>query len=1135
MKPVWNNKGGRIMRKLRRYAAVLLTVAALEGTGGRIAAQTTLGSVNGVITDATGAAIPNAKVVLQDLNSGAQREVSTSVSGTYIIPSVYPGRYSLKVTATGFKTQVIASFELRVDENITQNMKMEIGELSQITTVTAEPPPLDATDATIGTTIQNKEINQIPLNGRHFTQLILLTPGAAPVETGQQSVFTISEGAGGISPSVNGMRAQMNNFTLDGVDNNMRFTNSYATSPPPDAIQEFKVESHQSDAAASLAAGANINLITRSGTNDLHGSAWEFLRNADLAANNFFTNYYGGQTLPYKQNQYGFYLGGPVYIPKVMNGRKSKTYFSTYWEGFKYRRTSDTSAEVPTQAERNGDFSALLGNQIGKDVSGNAIYTHELYDPLTTTPCSLCASGYSRQPFPNNIIPASRIQAVALAYLKYFYPLPNRSTIPNLILAQSTQQDSDQFGVRIDHDISDNQRMFERVSLYHMQQLSPGSLPNDALQQINAGANVALQYTNSFTPTFLLNVLAGYNRAAIPYRNQPLSSDFRNAVGANFAQQISTGYIPATLALDDGQFSSPSFFDFELANPDYSYQFNFDFQKVHGNHELSFGFRLMHWRHEVGYQGSSGLDFVPQTTGLPGYTATGESLASFMIGLPTASFYGFANPLQTYSNIYIGYFGDTWKIRRNLTLNVGLQYVYAPPPVAAGNRISLFDYAKALTNPDATDFSFAYLWAGTNPITGQSPNVTRRSILKPDKTDWAPRFGISYSPFRNTVIRSGFGMFYDFNTNLVQNSIRVAFNNWPYSLGQQVSGQNITELGPYQPYISLTNPFVKATPTPPAPRNTLDINNRDPYVMEWNFGVQQALPGSLVLETDYLGAASRRSVLNVVENIAPAGVLPANPRRPLPNSGSFIDTLNQGNASYNALQVSLQRRFAMGLTFRNSYTWSKSLDYESDPNAAGIEYAYNWRQSWGPSDFDIRHMDVLSGVWDLPFGEGRRYGGSWNGFTNQVLGGWEMSGILNLRTGIPYSILSGQDSANTGTFLPGLEKANILGNPTPPGFQQNQGHWFDTLAFAVPPFGTLGTSSRNFLHGPGYEDVDVALSKTFLFLGEGRGLEFRAEFFNLLNHTSFGNPDNTVISPTFGEILSAYPSRDIQFGLKLHW
>ncbi|MGH9628556.1 MAG: carboxypeptidase regulatory-like domain-containing protein, partial [Bryobacteraceae bacterium] len=761
-------------------AAVALTILALSPSFPALA-QTNFGQINGSVYDPTGNLISGAKIVIRNLSAEGSREAVSTNDGSFVIPTVPPALYSLSATAPGFQTYVIPEFRLQVNEARTFEVRMQLGQVAETVEVTAQAVAVNQTDATIGTVIQQQEIVEIPLNGRNFAQLILLAPGASPAAVGQQETFGIT---GGYSPAVNGMRHMMNNFTLDGVENNMRFTNSFGTPPPPDALEEFKVSSHQSDAAASLAAGANINLVTRSGTNEFHGSLWNFLRNDKLSANGFFNNLFGRGKLPFRQNQFGLFLGGPVWIPKLIDGRKTGTYISGYYEGTRFRRSSTTLATVPSDAVRRGDFSELLGERLGTDCLGRTARSGQIYDPFSTRAAENCPQGIVRDPFPNNQVP--RIHPVAQAWLQYIYPPANTAGTPNLLLAQSTRQDSDQWGIRVDQNISERQRLFGRVSLYDFTRRSPTPLPANFSLNKNTGGNVAINYNFIFSPTLLYEFTGGYNRATIPFGNEPLGEDFRNAVGEDFSPEVPLGFLPSSQVLTGSRYNFASFVSYDLANPDDAFQFNNSIKKVAGKHSLSAGFNILHWRHFVGVQGTSNLQYSPLSTSLPGVTGTGESLASFYLGLPTQTNFGFGLPKKTYGNVYVAYIGDTWKIMPKLSVTLGLQYVYASPP--RGNQVSAMDVDLARTQPLATDFTFAYIWAETNPITGAPPNASP-GLLEPDRNNFAPRIALAYTPFANTSIRTGFGLFYDYNTNLIQNNNARGFS-YPFAVSRSVTGQN---------------------------------------------------------------------------------------------------------------------------------------------------------------------------------------------------------------------------------------------------------------------------------------------------------------------------------------------------------
>lgn len=1095
--------------------------------------QSVLAALNGTVHDQSGAVVPNAAITIENTGTSAKRDVTTNGAGIYEITNLLPGDYSLTIAAPGLREYSVPRLHLEISQRLTVNATLSIAALSQQVEVSSAPPPLNKSDATLGTVIQQQEIVQLPLNGRNFTQLALLAPGAAPHQVGQQGAFTIELGSGGINPSVNGMRSTMNNYTLDGVDNNMRFNSSYSVTPPPDAIFEFKVQTQETDARTALSAGANINVATRSGTKSLHGSAWEFLRNDKLAANGYFNNFYGSPKLPYKQNQYGYALGGPVYFPKLVDGRKSHTYFFNYWEGFRSRRSSTITAQVPTAAMRTGDLSSILGAVIGTDELGRPVRANEIYDPATIRPCSLCASGFIRDPYPNNVIPTSALDAIALGYLQQIYPLPNRSSAPNFETTGRTTQDSDQFGARIDQTISDKITVFGRVSWYDTNQASPlTGLPSNQLVQTNSGVNIVGHYTQVLSPTTLLELEYGYNRASIPYRSLPLGQAYAQAVGPKLAFPVTGGFLPTTQTFAGDPYTAASWFNYDLARPDESQQIHGDVQKTIGSHQLGAGVHHFHWDHNVGKQGVATVGYVNLTTNQPDFSKTGDALASFLVGLPSNSRTAFLNPVEFVGDVTTFYGQDFWKVTPNLTVNLGLQLVFDQRGVATDNQASVFDYAKAKTQPNATDFTFAYLWAGKNPVTGQGPNAPR-TIIDPHKLNFSPRIGIAYSPVSSTVIRAGFGTYYDYGANLFFLGIRNAFGAYPYQSSSNITGQNTLGLGPSVPPITLENPFSNPAGAAPVPRGTLGLHDNDPYALMYSLGIEQSFGPNLVFTLGYVGSAGRNLVISGQVNLAPPGPGAINPRRPLPNASTFIMVNNQGYSSYNALQSKIEKHASHGLLFRNSFTWSKSIDQESDPGGlANISYyEHDRRYSRGPSDYDIPIMDVISTIYDLPVGKGRTFGTSLSGPLQQIVGGWQLAGLVRLYSGNRFFVLTGSDSANMGDIL-GLGRPNVVHSPVT-GFHQSRAAWFDTSAFQVPS-NALGNESRNFLRGPAGQYFDLSGSKTFL-IKEPLRLEFRADAFNVLNHTVFGLPSATTSSSTFGQILSASSARDIQFSLKLLW
>ena len=724
-----------------------------------------------------------------------------------------------------------------------------------------------------------------------------------------------------------------------------------------------------------------------------------------------------------------------------------------------------------------------------------------------------------------------------------YYPNPTRETSPNLVTAQTYTRIADQYGGRVDHALSDNDQIYGRFSQYNWVNNTPTGIPNNPYHAQNHGTNVTAHYTRTFSPTLIMDLLAAYNRSGIPIFFPGIGGSvgdaFDQAVGPDFYSEFTaSGHMPNGIGLQGSIFTAPfSGYSYELANPDYTYQFHADFKKVSGNHQLAFGARYTRQVHISGEQGAQSQTFIAATTGLPGYATTGESFASFLTGYQWRSYSAIWPYFKDWGPIVNFYIGDTWKVTPNLTVNLGLQYAYASPPIVeqggVKDAISLLDWDRAITQPDATDFTYAYLWCSTNPVNGEPPNCDRRSIIAPDRRNWAPRIGLVYSPRKNTVLRTGFGMFFDFNSNIEQDSIRVSAAVWPYGKSVNWDSQNTDFLGPLDPILSLSDPWPAVSTLPPAGSNqSISRSNETPYAMEWNFGMEQLLPSDIKLSVDYVGSVSRRMSDLLFQNMAVLGSGSVASRRPVHNLSTFSWQANDANSNYTSLQMKLERAFSGGLTLMNSFTWSKTLGITGA--YGGLQppsLVWNRRLSYGPVDFNVPLMNVTSWVYQLPFGRGKKFGSNMSSVPNQILGGWETSGIINIRSGLGYSVFAGSDVANLGLNTGQL--AQVV-SPQSSSFNQTRAEWFDTSAFELPAAGTLGNSAPNSLVGPSFQSVDFALMKNF-GITEGLKLQFRSEFFNLFNHTNFGNPSSTITSPTFGQITGANSAREIQFGLKLLW
>jgi hypothetical protein len=1097
-----------------RLARVSVCMSAFLLLSYDLRAQTVSGAINGTVTDATGSVIPGFVVEAVNQDTGLKRSASGSEIGTFNLPLLPPGLYTVSITKEGFTGQVRKDLELLVNQNVTLDTMLTPSSVQQTVEVTSQAPSLDTSSATLGKVIEREEIVGLPLNGRKFTQLVLLTPGAAPRQGGQQNSFTVREGAGGISPSVNGQRGQQNNFTMDGVLNNALFTNIWAISPPPDAIQEFNVQSHTVDGQFSISSGANVNILTRSGTNQFHGALWEFLRNEKFDARNFFDP----ALLPYRQNQYGVAVGGPVVLPRY-NGRARNTWVSGYWEGFRSRRSTSRFASVPTQAMRNGDFSAFLGPAIATDTLGRSVARGQIYDPSTTRPDPARPGLFLRDPFAGNIIPTSRLSNSALLTLSKYYPLPNLAVgptvFPNLLAARPTAIDSDQYGIRLDHRFSNNDTLFGRFNYANPTQTSPEALPTYSQSLKNKARSIAVGYTHLLGPSTLFSLHYGYVYTDFGQFDEPAGQAFLQATKFDRLAPVRNG-IPIANQLSVSQdMTGVSQFAIPLG-PNRGHQISPDLSVVRGKHTIGIGGMYYHIHSfDDGWGVSS--SFARDATAIDSsVTQTGLGAASFMLGLPDSLGGFLGDTSANFTTHWIGaYVQDKWQVSTKLTVTYGLRYDFVAPMHWKNDKVSALDVDTG-----------AFLIPVAYPPLFPFPNV-RKTLFDPRYNGFQPRFGLAWRAQEKTVIRAAFTKFDDHNNTLVQISQdpRIA---WPWGYGISVSAANR----------GVPNVFLDNLPTaasffdPLQPRVAFAANprNKIPYVLQYNFGIQQQITPSLSAEIDYVGSVGRHLFIQPVANAARVpGPGPISLRQPYPQyGGTFSNSTNIGNSSYNALQAKFEKRMSYGVTFLGSYTYSKSLDIQSSGQAGGIVTIYDLRREWGPSDYDFTHIFVFSGLYQLPFGRGKAYLGSSGRFTDALIGGWNIGGITSWVSGPPFSISAGGDLANVGV---NNQRAQVTGNPLT-GFSQSINEWFNIAAFRTPDQFTYGNAGRNNIRGPAAKQYDFVAFKEFT-LWEKTKLEFRGEFFNLPNHARFGVPNNNVQSSAFGKITSSGEPRDIQLALKL--
>lgn len=1064
-----------------------------------VSAQTTA-TIVGDITDSGGAAAPNVTITVINEGTKIERKVQTNESGQYRITPLNPGTYTIQVEAVGFKREVRSGVVLEVGTVLEVDFNLQIGQVTETISITGVTPSLQTEDASVGNVVNSQELKQLPVNQRNYTRLILLMPGTSSV-TRSQSQGTAQSGTALFS--VNGGRPQDNNYTLDGVDSNMQMMNSPGISPPMDAIQEFKVATNTgSEFGRSM--GANISMVMKSGTRDLHGTVYEYLRNDKFDANEFFANRSGLGKTPFRLNQYGVTLGGPVMLPKANLRDKMFWFFS--WEGFRRRRGNTLVASVPPAAFRNGDFSSLLTQTTPVFIK----------DPLKTGTCN--ASDRTAC-FTNNIIPTARINPAIPKALEAVVPLPNRTGVTqNLVSNRSQANDRDLYNVRWDYNLNPSNSFNFRYSRQNADLRNPQANPAFTTVSQFDVTNYGANWVHVFSPTTTLEVGYGFNHpdGGGGITDKPITrADFLSRTGLKMFQTEVFG--DPLVNIGFGAYATGGG-GAELIG-DRIWQGRGNLTMVRGKHSLRMGGQY-HYRKfytNTGNPMDGNAAFDGGITGFP--------MADALLGYPSEIRRGQGNTLTDgIGHFLLGYVSNDWRVSQNLTVNAGLMYQLATRPYDSTDRLG-----NLWVHPDANGKIIGELmWATTNPeidpVTGRRNEPARtfgfgRSLIQNDYNDVAPRLGLAYKLGSKTVIRAGFGMFY--NSTFVQ-ELQDLRKFWPFTI-QQVFSPNrgvldlsITDAGPS---------FSNTAAIGGWPQNP---ENRSPYSMQWNLFVQRELMDDLTMEIGYVGSGSRKQIgYSPFNNAITPGPGAIDPRRLLPNFSDLDGGSNQYNGSYNSLQASLIKRFSSGSMFNMNYTWQKSLDGQSSLAEVKVQNPFDRRQDYSRSSWDINHVFNFSYVYELPFGKSRKFGASWNNAANLLLGGWALQGITRLESGPPFNVTSGRDIANTGRSS---QRPNLVGDPN--AGPKTPDEWFNTKAFALPAQYTFGTAGAFITNADGIISIDMGLAKEFR-ITENHALEFKTEFFNVPNTVNFGDPVGAMNNANFGRITTQRtPPRQIQFNLR---
>lgn len=1140
-------------KTLFRYWIALTIVGSFS-----VFAQRDTATLVGTVLDSSGASIPGAQVVATSVDTNFAYNATSDAGGEWIITPVRIGSYRVTVTAKGFKTAVAGPLALDVQQRQRVNVTLQPGALTESVEVKDIAPLLETDSSDRGQVVSGDVLAGLPLNGRNPVQLVQLTAGVSISEPGSRNEKTFGFTA-------NGARSFENNFLLDGMDNNSNLPDmlngaNYVVMPSVDALQEFKVQTNNYNAEFGRAQGAVVNATTKSGTNELHGVAYEFLRNDVLDARNFFD----ANRPPYKQNQFGAALGGPIIRNKLFA-------FGDY-EGLRLRQAQTLTSQVPTLAQRGGDFSSnlKLAQPIGVlDCNGRMTYSGEIFD---TRLAQKTTTGYCGVPFgydasgmvPSNIIPGSRVDPLGAKLINLF-PTPNVvGSGYNYLSNPVLNQDRNQGDARVDQMISASDTAFYRVSAAQQPSLIPGPFGGVADgggfftgdEQINSYSAV-ISETHIFHPTRINEFRVGYNRLNAHRFQLQSNEDVSGQMGfpgVPYAPGTNNGGLPQITFNNASTIGSPTYLpSIEKQN---TYLLTDTATLILGSHTLKFGgeFRPEEFTFFQPQTSRGALAFGTQFTDNAGDPGTGgNGLASLLAGQPTSGSITNLYNMDYLRRTYSGFVQDDWRINRKLTLNLGLRYEFFGTVKERFNAQANFNIDTGkLDIPKSSSASLA-AYPYLSSILPVNHNASD-GLMTPDYNNFAPRVGLAYQITNKLVWRSSAGMFYNFD----ESGPMSHAGNPPFTLAQNFTTScslpsanptttncSINGLAYLQsgfPATSLSNPnkpILTAT----------DPNIVTPNVWQWHGTLQYEASANNSFEVAYVGSKGTNLYIHPNANQAAPTAdasAPTGPRRPF----SFVDVkmgayLTAGNSEYDALQTTFQRRFSGGLTVLVNYTYSHALGNASDAGMGSQNNnGFRWQRypNWehGNLNFDVRNRFVANYIWEVPVGRDKRFGRNMPSGLNGVVGGWQLSGVTTISSGTWYTVTdSNANFANSD----GQQRPDLVAGQNPNGTPCVSGTFFNTCAFANPVRGSTGNVGQNTVRAPGVQNWDLSALKQIRFT-EQRRLEFRAEFFNIANHANFlpappgpQSSNNTTVfgSSIFGLLTYARTPRQIQFGVKYHF
>jgi hypothetical protein len=1139
---------------LNSCLAGLLFILALLSSSVSIA-QLSTASISGVVRDPSGAVVSNATVVLLAVTTSVENTSVSNGAGAYTFLNITPGRYTLKASATGFNSAEVPEFTLTVSQVATVDFSLKVGTQNTVVTVQGAEPELQTSSANLGTVIATRQVNDLPLNGRNFTQLLSLTPGVAPVSVGQNASGNIlgtpvAVGSSFVFPAINGQTNRSNFFLTDSLNNYGEYFSTYAVPPIIDAIQEFEIVSHADNAEFGSVLGGVVNVVTKSGTNDFHGSAWEYARNTVFDARSYFLPTTVAKT-PYSQNQFGGSVGGPVRIPKLYNG-KNKTFFFVAYQGFRYSQTSDTLLKVPTAQQLAGDESS---------------WPTQIYNPLSTRPDPANPGRYIRDPFPGNQIPSTLIDPRMVALANALFPPAGRaldSAGDNVINTNPLTQTQNEWNVRVDQKIGENDSVFFRYSAINSVEGEPGGLPT-----INATISIPARnwggsYVHVFSPS--LNLQAQVARTtAQEFENVAWTPPIAPIISQVGFSSSFVGQYAAATSTGGNLLPGPGITGYASGNSEVlnvpkatsSIQYGGVLAKTLGDHLLKIGGGYISMGQAVtegvllvGFAGEQTADTNPMDT-----VNSGDPVASYLLNVPNNAERVSSDEAERPGGVMSLFVQDTWRTTNKLTLNVGLRYdLTFIPPIgtngSVGQRAGLYSGDMDFSNgtyilprlaPACSVSGVAPCIPGDGTLPTNVVVDPRGKIAHNVYTNLGPRFGFAYRVDDKTVVRGAFGIVYDNWAAQVEQAQEIA-SVWPNVGNFIVSNLNQPSTTSATPTIQAqapfgSNPILLPPPTPFTQVGQFyDPHEKNPMSDQWNFGVERLLNESTTMTLNYVGSVGRRLIIGGYYNTA-LSPGPGDPqsRALYPYIAPTDYDHSVGSSNYNAFQFSLNKRYANGFAYQVAYTWSKSMDVGGD-GWFGVEGAVP-QDPYNPSAFggyavagtDLTNYLSVNTLNQSPIGKGKSFSTK-SGVLDYLLGNWQLNNIFSAHSGLPFTPVISSDIANTGNGGT-YETLNVVGNPNLA--HRTPAEWFNTAAYAVPPGFTYGTAGRDSLRSAGGWDLDSSLFRQFP-VGEGRQFEFRAEAFNLLNHPVLGTPvSNLTSGSSFGTVdTTASVARQLQLALK---